>query len=415
MPLSEASTRRRFLARGLGIVAFGSVVPNFLVRTSLAGPETRPDEPILVVLQLSGGNDGLSTIVPYRNDDYRRNRKKTGIAADQVLAIDDQFGFHPNLTGLADLLDQGHLAVVQAVGYPNPNRSHFKSMDIWHFADNSGRPQTYGWLGRYCDRAFPDVHDPKLTIAVGGGKAPKAIHGEQHPGIQFERPESYRFAAGERHKHLDRLYRKFNRMSASEKGENSSLDFIATTSIDATASSDAIGKTSIRSPGGTSYPRTKLAASLKTVASMIAGGLSTRIYYVSLGGFDTHRGQQPRHGQLMTQLSEAVSAFQKDLASQGNAERVLTMGFSEFGRRVKENASGGTDHGKAGPMFLIGPGVRPGLHGQFPGLADADLDREDLKHQVDFRSVYATVLEKWLQTDSKAVLRKRYPLLDCLS
>ena len=203
-------------------------------------------------------------------------------------------------------------------------------------------------------------------------------------------------------------------MSASEKSGNPSLDFIAATAIDATASSDAIGKTSIRSSEGTSYPRTKLAAALKTVASLIAGGLSTRIYYVSLGGFDTHRGQQPRHNQLMTQLSEAVSAFQKDLASQGNAERVLTMGFSEFGRRVKENASGGTDHGKAGPMFLIGPGVRPGLHGQFPGLADADLDREDLKHQVDFRSVYATVLEKWLQTDSEAILRKSYPLLDCL-
>jgi uncharacterized protein (DUF1501 family) len=196
--------------------------------------------------------------------------------------------------------------------------------------------------------------------------------------------------------------------------ENKSLALVAATTVAANASSDEILRLAARNKSGVPYPRGKLAAALQTVAALIAGGLSTRVYYVTIGGFDTHRTQRRRHDRLMTELDQSVSAFQKDLTKQGNAGRVLTMAFSEFGRRVKENASQGTDHGKAGPMFLFGPGVKAGIHGELPSLAAKDLDKGDLAWNTDFRSVYATVLEKWLNTESRPILGARYPLLDCL-
>ncbi len=408
------TTRREFLVRGLGLVSVGAALPHFLVRTALAGPAAKGGESILVVLQLSGGHDGLSAVVPYRNDDYARNRNATRIGVNEVLKIDDTIGLHPGLTGLRDLLDQHALAVVQGVGYPNPNRSHFKSMDIWHSADNSGRPIQSGWIGRYGDQTLGGHGDPKRVLSIGSERAPQAIQGKEFSGLSLQRPEAYRYIAGQAAPRLGEAYRKLNQLSAQEGSSNANRDFIARTALDADASSDTIQKLAQQRPGTASYPQTTLGASLRTVAALIAGGLSTRVYYVFHGGYDTHAGQRQRHDRLMTELSEAVAAFQKDLTQQGNAQRVLTMSFSEFGRRVRENGSQGTDHGTAGPMFLIGPGVLPGLHGEHPSLADADLDHGDLRFQLDFRRVYATVLEQWLGTTSVPILGQRYPLVNCL-
>lgn len=406
------ATRRDFLTRGLGLIGVGATLPNFLVRTALAGPQAVSQERILVVIQLSGGHDGLSAVVPYANDDYARARKTTRIRPDEVIKIDDQFGWHPNLRGFADLLEQGSLAVVQGTGYPNPNRSHFKSMDIWHYANNSGDSSPYGWIGKYCDKAFANDSDPKLAIAIGSGRSPKAIQGRKHAGISFQRPESYRYLGGKA-KQLEALHRKLDRQALARGTDHPNLDFIAQTSINANASSDEILR--VAKSGDANYPSSKLATSLKTVAALIRGGLGTRVYYVFHGGFDTHRAQRDQHSRLMTELGDAVAAFQNDLSDQKNADRVLTMAFSEFGRRVKENGSQGTDHGKAGPMFLFGPNVNAGFHGTAPGLAAGELDQGDLKHTVDFRSVYASVLENWLLTSSRPVLGSEFPLIDCIA
>jgi uncharacterized protein (DUF1501 family) len=408
------ATRREFLTRGLGLIGVATTVPSFLVRTALAGPDARSGESILVVLQLSGGHDGLSAVIPYGNDDYARNRTATRIKAEEVLKRNDELGLHPGLKGFQELLDQQALAVIQGVGYPNPNRSHFKSMDIWHSGDSSGKPVTSGWIGRYGDCIFPARRDAKLVLAVGSERAPRAIQGKEYVGLSIQRPEAYRYFPDQAAPRLGRAYRKLNQLSVQEAAASSNLEFIARTAVDANASSDAILKLAQQRSGGATYPQSPLANSLRTVASLIAGGLSTRVYYVFQGGYDTHAGQRVRHDRLMTELGEAVRAFQKDLTQQGNSPRVLTMTFSEFGRRVRENGSQGTDHGTAGPMFLFGPGVQAGLHGKHPSLADADLDRGDLRFQVDFRSIYATVLEKWLGTPAEAILGQKYPLLTCV-
>jgi uncharacterized protein (DUF1501 family) len=411
MALPFVTTRRDFLTTGLGLVGVGAAVPQFLVRTAMAGPTAKAGESVLVVLQLSGGHDGLSAVVPYRNDDYARHRTATRIAADEVLKIDDEIGLHPALTGFRELLDRRTFAVVQGVGYPNPNRSHFTSMDIWHTADNSGKPGQAGWLGRYADRL---PRDATRIVAVGSDRAPLAIQGREYVGLSVQRPESFRYQPGRFNPKLDEAHRQLGEQSA-QAGGNPNLQFLARTAVDANAASDAIQRLARQRTGGPTYPPGQLASSLETVAALIAGGLSTRVYYVFQGGYDTHAGQRQRHDRLMADLGGAVAAFQKDLAEQGNADRVLTMAFSEFGRRVRENGTQGTDHGTAGPMFLAGPGVKPGLYGKHPSLADADLDRGDLKFAIDFRSVYAAVLERWLRVPSRPVLGGVFPPVDCLA
>lgn len=410
------STRREFLATGLGLVGVGAGLPNFLINSALAGPQARQGEKILVVLQLSGGNDGLSSVIPFRNDDYARSRSATRIATGEVLRLDDEIGLHPNLKGIHELQGQRALAVIQGVGYPNPNRSHFQSMDIWHLGVNSTRPLNHGWLGRYCDQTYRAPRDPMLAVAVGSAQAPLALQGKEYTGVSLQRPESFRsFADRSGNRRLGQSYRNLHQQAATSGGPSGNFQFLARTAVAANATSDNILKLSQQRTGGVSFPQSQLGNSLRTVANLIAGGLSSRIYYVFQGGYDTHAGQKNRHNQLMTELSNAVAAFQKDLVQQGNAPRVLTLAFSEFGRRLRENGSQGTDHGAAGPMFLFGPGVKPGVHGRHPSLAAADLDNGDLKHAIDFRSVYATVLEKWLGTPSQPILQGNYPLVDCLA
>lgn len=415
---STIATRREFVARGLGVLGVGAAIPNFLVRTALAGPQAKSGEPILVVLQLTGGHDGLSAVVPYASDDYGRARTATRIAADEVVRIDDQVGLHPSLAGFGDLIEKGQLAVVQGVGYPNPNRSHFLSMDIWHLADNEARTNSsqtetsFGWIGKYVDQAFRGMADPKLALAVGSGVAPLAIRGKEHPGLCFSSPSSYRYIGDRGEKSRAELY---DQLQETEMGKLSNVDFVTQTALNANASSQAIRELASAHKPAVTYPSSSLASALRTVAGLIAGGLSTRVYYVFQGSYDTHAGQRTRHDKLMTDLNDAVVAFQCDLAAQKNDQRVLTVSFSEFGRRVKENFSEGTDHGVAGPMFLVGPGVKAGLHGKLPSLKEDDLVQGDLVHNVDFRSVYATLLDQWLGVASQPILGDSFAPLDCLA
>lgn len=408
------ATRREFLTQGLGLIGVGATLPNFLIQTAMAGPQARAGEKILVVIQLSGGHDGLSAVVPYRNDDYLRNRTATRIAENNILKISDEIGLHPNLTAFKTMLDQRSFAVVQGVGYPNPNRSHFRAMDIWHNAEPTFRPVTGGWIGRYCDHAFRGNLDPVLALAIGGEKVPRALQGKEHAGLSLAQLEAYRFLAERANPRLGQVYRRLNQGN-SQENTNANLSFVERTTINANASSESIQRLVGQRTSSATYPTSALGNSLKTVASLVAGGLSTRVFYVFQGGFDTHRGQKQRHDQLMLQLGSAVAAFQNDLAQQGNAQRVLTIAFSEFGRRVRENGSQGTDHGTAGPMFLFGPSLKAGLFNQHPSLKAADLRNGDMQFSVDFRSVYATVLEKWLGTQSEPILGHRYPILDLLA
>jgi uncharacterized protein (DUF1501 family) len=432
-------TRREFLKKGLTVAAAGLTVPSFITRTAWALNDPRdiqrvrsvpgvPDDRILVVLQLAGGNDGLNTIVPYAHDDYYRLRPTLGIPKEQVLRLNDEIGMHPQLTGLKSLYDDGKLAIVQGVGYPNPNRSHFRSMEIWETASGSDRVEKYGWIGRYFDntcsgatqrswvpggRSAPGLPSlPKPTLAVTiGNEAPMTIRNTHSIGVSLEDPERFRWTPGstmaETAQVEQMVFQELNQPAGSRAG---SLDFLQRTAMNARVSSDQIREVARKYRGTVPYPPAgQLSQGLRLIAAMIAGNLGTRVYFASLGGFDTHAGQRGTHTQLLTQLGGAVRAFYQDLQTQGNADRVLVMSFSEFGRRVAENASGGTDHGTAAPMFLFGNPVKPGLYGQHPSLTD--LDNNDLKFTTDFRSVYATVLEKWLGADSRPVLNGAFPTL----
>jgi len=408
-------TRRAFLQKGLTLVSAAATIPHFLQRSAFAmnNPFDQmltssiagvPDDHILVVIQLAGGNDGLNTVVPYGMDQYYRARPQLGIRPNDVLRLKDQpgLGFHTNLTGFKELYESGLLACVQAVGYPNPNRSHFTSTDIWSTA-NPQRPQGEGWLGRYFDNACNGTPQPDAAVAIGA-TAPKALTGRINRPVSFESAEMFQWIGDEVHPSLAKPYEALNQEGIEDANakKESQLSFLTRTALDAQVASEQIRNAVALDPL-VQYPGNRLAQQLRIVGSMIRAKLPTRVYYVSLGGFDTHAGEAGAHANLMTQLGSSILAFQNDLKAQGNDGRVLTMTFSEFGRRVNQNASVGTDHGTAAPMFLFGPMVKAGFHGNHPSLTD--LDKGDLKFRVDFRSVYAAVLEDWLGADSRKVLK----------
>ncbi|HUB27610.1 MAG TPA: DUF1501 domain-containing protein, partial [Tepidisphaeraceae bacterium] len=288
-------------------------------------------------------------------------------------------------------------------------RSHFRSMDIWQSGEPDRDVATSGWIGRYFDNACPGC-DPRIGVSIGE-TLPTAMQGERVMPLSFGRPESYRY-----HGQDVRDYSKLNQTSANDPPQNgiagnitpsSQLDFLHRTAMDAQVSSDQILRLTQSHRTSTQYPGSEFGVGLKTIAAMIAGGLPTRVYYVSLGGFDTHAAELPRHDALMTQLSQGLGAFWADLKAQGNDDRVMMMTFSEFGRRVQANASQGTDHGAAAPLFVMGKNLNQGVVGRHPSLTD--LDQGDLRFGVDFRSVYATILQNWLETPSKPILGDQFP------
>src|SRR2546421_862883 len=429
------TTRRIFLQKGLTMLAVGATVPTFLDQTvmALANPEdvartqkaTGKDGKILVVVQLSGGNDGLNTVIPFGDDAYHRALPALGHAANDVLKIDNYLGLHPNLAPLKELYDDGRMGVVQGVGYPNPNRSHFRSMDIWHSAAPEKEIVTTGWIGRYFDNTCSGT-DPHVGVSIGE-QMPLAMKGDRIIPLNFDRPETYRYNGKDKEHYLTLNKIDPNMEPATSTREKivkpgskkvepvtaaNQLDFLHRTAMDAQLSSDDILRMTQRHTSPAAYPGGQFGAGLKTIAAMIAGGLPTRVYYVSLGGFDTHANDRGRHDQLMQQFAQGISAFWKDLKSQKNDDRVAMMTFSEFGRRVEQNASGGTDHGAAAPMFLFGKNLKPGIIGQHPSLTD--LDAGDLKFHIDFRNVYATVIQNWLDAPSKPALGGQFQPLPIL-
>jgi uncharacterized protein (DUF1501 family) len=431
-------TRREFLRSTVLGGALSWTVPGFLANTFAAlqaeaadkatQTVTGRDGTILVVLQMAGGNDGLNTVVPFANDHYRKARPRLGLSEEKVLKLNDELGLHPNLAGFKELYDAGHLGIVQGAGYPNPNRSHFRSTEIWQTASDPETFERYGWLGRYFDNACAGC-EPTVGVSIGR-QMPQAFAAHHPTGVSLDSPQNFRFMAGRARpaeaKETEASFRKLNQPDE-EMAENaggtigaihgsivqtgSPLDFLERTALDAQVSSDTIRAIASRNDNQAAYPQSQLANSLKLVAKLIAGGLPTRVYYVSQGGYDTHTNQLPTQERLLRELGDSVKAFVDDLKAQGNLPRVLLLTFSEFGRRVAENASGGTDHGAAAPLFVLGDKVKSGLLGQYPSLAPGDLFQGDLQYTLDFRSVYATVLERWLKTRSEAILGKKYPEL----
>jgi uncharacterized protein (DUF1501 family) len=399
-----AVSRRQFL-KSSAIFASAGMAPAFLTR-SVSGAALPingfKDDRVLVVIQLSGGNDGLNTVVPYSNDVYYQNRPTLGLKEDRLLKFNDDLALNDRLEGLMRLYDDGKLGVVQNVGYPNPDRSHFRSMEIWHTASDSDAFVGSGWIGRYFDNTCSGSARPQAGVAITRER-PQAFDGDEGFGVVFDRPERFGWRPGKGGDTLER----FAELNAEKRAGNATLDFLQRTTSNAIMSSQEVREAADRA-GFESSNRGRI-DHLRTVAGLIKGDLATRIYYVSMGGFDTHAGQAGQHENLLDRFSTSLAEFQETLEKEGLADRVLTMVFSEFGRRVGQNASGGTDHGTAAPMFLVGSNVRPGLHGSMPDLTD--LDKGDLKYKVDFRSVYATVLEDWFRTDSTAILQQQFDTL----
>jgi uncharacterized protein (DUF1501 family) len=439
--ITPITTRREFLRRTVLGGALAWTTPSFVSQTFAALdqaaqrsilPATGRDHPILVVLQLAGGNDGLNTVVPYTNDFYYQSRPRLALRKDALIPLNDYFGLPNFMTGFKELYDAGQLAMIQGVGYPNPNRSHFRSTEIWHTSADSERAESYGWVGRYFDNQCQGC-DATVGLSVGK-EAPQAFTAATPTGVSLTNPKNYayRTPAGEEGR---KTYRKLNMMGDDADADGAlsaggtigsiggmkavpgtnSLDFLERTAMDAQISSEQILAISNKGRNQVTYPNSSLSNDLSLVSKLIAGGMATRVYYLSQGGYDTHRGQDGPHRRLLGDFSAAIKAFLDDLRKQGNLERVLILTFSEFGRRVGENGSGGTDHGTAAPVFLAGARLNPGLIGTHPSLAPADLDRGDLRHTTDFRSVYATVLEKWLRVPASsipAILGRSYPTLN---
>ncbi len=437
-------TRRQFLRTTVLGSALSWTVPAFLADTFSAlhagaaeaatQITTGKDATILVVLQMAGGNDGLNTVVPYANDFYHQARPRIGLPAGQVLKINEDVGFHSALTGFKELYDAGELSVIQGVGYPNPNRSHFRSTEIWQTASDADRVEKYGWLGRYFDNACAGA-DPTVGVTIGN-QLPEAFFAPKPMGIVLNSPQNYRFMSGDHPKMgepdmTEESYKKLNELEMSDplpddhSGDNSggsigslpagmpmtggrAVDFITRTALDAQMSSDEVRAIAARVKNQAAYPPSQLGNGLSLVSKLIGGGLPTRVYYVSQGGYDTHTNQAGTQQRLLADLGDSMKAFVADLKAQGNMSRVVVMTFSEFGRRVAENANGGTDHGAAAPMFVIGSKVKAGLLGRYPSLAPQDLYQGDIRYNVDFRSVYAGVLEDWLKTKSAPILGKQF-------
>ena len=403
------SNRRQFLAStaaATGVMAFGKAAPAILQQ---AAASNKDQNRILVVVEMAGGNDGLNTVIPFDDDADKKARPKLAIGKSDALTVADGLGFHPNMTGFADLLEDGHLAVVQGVGYPNPNRSHFESMDIWHTCQRKDENRTDGWLGRFLEANGGLTSSDPAALHLGEDKQPFALTSRDVRVPSIRSLEEFRLAGHE----SEKFKLAIKRLTDARRGTgNDLLNFVQSSASSAIAASERIESVGMNYKPTQEYPQNGLAKKLETVARLINSGLGTRIYYVQINGFDTHSQQANAHASLLRQVSDSVSTFVKDMIAHGQGDRVLCLCFSEFGRRVQENASGGTDHGTAGPVFLAGSQVKAGLIGKTPGVGD--LKDGDLKHHTDFRQVYSTVLSQWLRADSAATLKGQFSPVDAI-
>jgi uncharacterized protein (DUF1501 family) len=395
-------SRRDWLRRST-LVSLAPTVPGFLARTGRAS-EPNAESRLLVLIQLDGGNDGINTVVPYKDDGYKKNRRELRLPSDGLVKLDEKsgIGMNPAMKPMAKLFEDGRLAIVQGVGYPNPSRSHFESMAVWQSARISPQDRDgFGWLGRGLDAAPRPASGAPGAILLARSDLPLAIRGRRCVSTAMTQPDDFTLADGA------------DPRGAACGSSDSLTSFVRRSALDAYAFADQLAATVKGQRSGVTYPKTALAEHLSLVAQLIRAGLGTRVYYATQSGYDTHSVQPTRHAELLSELAGAVRAFHDDLAAARLDDRVAVLCFSEFGRRVEENGSRGTDHGTAGPVFLLGSQVRGGLVGTSPSLVDLDADG-DLKMTVDFRRVYASVLESWLGIPAKPVLGEAYAPLPIL-
>jgi uncharacterized protein (DUF1501 family) len=402
-------TRRTFLQAGLGAAAWYIGAPHALILGAQAAefaPRVTGKSKILVLVQMGGGNDGLNTVIPYNDGTYYKARPTIGIQPEKVLKLNDNVGFNPNMTAMHELFNQGKVAVVQAVGYPNPNRSHFRSIEIWQ----TGQPdkiENTGWLGRYLDCA-DCTKNGNIFAAVNVEPAlPKTLQSNSVmvPSVSnvfdftFRTDPQYLQDRATQLRTFDEIYQSFS-------SKRPHAELLRKAGLEANKASDYLQKIVRGYKGNVKYPDGSFGNGLKFIAQMISGGVDGRIFTVNLDGFDTHTNQLSGQNRLLKQLSEGVGAFYKDLQEHDLQDDVVVMAFSEFGRRVAENNGRGTDHGTAAPVYIIGSKVKGGVYGDGPSLTT--LDDGDLKYKIDFRSIYATMLDRWMAADSKQILGQNF-------
>ncbi len=405
---------RRSLLAG-GIAAFGGLAltsPSARAAarafgTSVPTPGKAPRT--LVLVQLSGGNDGVSTIVPHADDAYHASRITTGIAAKDVLRIDDYRGFHPKLKRVAGMHEKGKLAIIEGCGYEGPIRSHFRSLEVWHTGQRGGRSTGEGWVGRLCDAAWKEIETPELVVHVGRN-VPYSVFSTTHPAVSLETPTGYQWYSGDAEADAYGMAGEDNKPAGGKNsGRDAVLGRLRGVLDDAGSSSLRIRRAAAAYRTTVKYPATAIATSLQNISALIHGDLGSRVFSATIKGFDTHALQKGAHDGLMQDVDGALGSFMDDLAQSEAGRNTVVLVFSEFGRRLKENGSKGHDHGKAGPMFVLGHQVKGGLYGKHPSLTE--LNDGDLNFTTDFRSVYGSLTENWFGVPHEKVLGKRYPLI----
>ena len=395
-----ALSRRKFI-RLSSLASASLMVPQFLKGFEYR-PMGKPGNKVLVVIQLSGGNDGLNTIIPYRNDIYYSSRPQIGIKREKVLALTDEVGINPAFKNVKQMYDDGQVSIINGVGYPHPDRSHFRSMDIWQSGSTSKEIITSGWIGRYLDNAAANGNAHNALAIEVDDTLSLAMKGAERKAIAVN--DINRFHAAAANDYFKKI------ADHKEEHEAQLAGYLYKTLRETTSAADYIYAQSKIYNTTHAYPDTQIGKRMKTIGSLIVSGAETQVMYVSHGSFDTHVNQNGRQDALFTQLDDALAAFVADLKANDRFNDVLIMTFSEFGRRVAQNASNGTDHGTASNMFFIGGSLKKaGMYNELPSLTD--LDEGDLKYAVDFKEVYATVLDKWLQTNPRDVLGGKYAQL----
>ncbi len=393
-------SRRDFLKHSVFASTGTLMVPNFLKAFSALESFESPKR--IVIVQLSGGNDGLNTVVPFRNDLYYNLRPKIGLPKSKILGLNDEMGLNPGLLGLKRLYDDGMLSIINNVGYPNPERSHFRAMDIWQTASDSDEYLTTGWVGRFLDATCEGVPAvPHYAMEIDY-VLDMALKGQDTKGIAALVPHKLFLTL--RDGYIGKIIEDYKKNG---KKDASNVSYLYKTMVETYSSAEYLYRLSKIYKSNFPYPATSFGRQLRTISELINSGSVTKVYYVPLQGFDTHNGQQPRQEKLLKTLGDGLKVFVDDLKKNGTLDDTLVMTFSEFGRRVKENASAGTDHGTANNIFVVGGKLRkPGFYNAGPDLAN--LENGDLKFSVDFREVYATMLNKWLGMDEEVVLGKSF-------
>ncbi|MCK8521874.1 DUF1501 domain-containing protein [Aquimarina sp. D1M17] len=393
--------RRDFLKQS--VFASGmTLVPSFLKGMEFLSPEQLSGYKNVIIIQLSGGNDGLNTIIPISNDIYHRLRPSIAKKSDQTLAITNDLAFNLNLKPLKELYDKGEVSIINNVGYPNPNRSHFRSTDIWQTASNTNEYLSTGWVGRYldanCQHPYQAIEvDTSLSLALKGNSINGIAVSDPRQLYRTTREPFFKDIVGHAHK---------------EMLDEDNQGYLYKTMLETYSSASYIHETSKIYITDTEYPQTKFAKNLKTIADFIVSGLKTRVYYSSLGGFDSHVNQLNSQDRLLKVYSEAIGALVKDLKKNDRFKDTLILTFSEFGRRVKQNGSRGTDHGAANNVIAIGGSLkRAGVYNELPNLSNLD-ENGDLRFTVDFRSIYATILGNWLQVKDHTILNQNFKKLE---